>query len=165
MLLLLIRHADAGERDPARWADDAQRPITDEGRAVQAKVAKRLRKRRATPERILSSPWTRAWQSAQVTAEGTRGGAIEPVVCEALARAPNLKRLADAVGQPAHDAIVALVGHEPWLGQLASLLLTAEADRLHIDFPKSAVMGIEISEIGSGAGTLRFFWTPRNKVR
>ena len=42
---------------------------------------------------------------------------------------------------------VALVGHEPWLGSLASLLLTGEPHRVSIDFPKSGVMGIETDAI------------------
>ncbi|HEY7678606.1 MAG TPA: hypothetical protein VIG69_16145 [Candidatus Methylomirabilis sp.] len=31
MDLYLVRHAFAGKRDPARWPDDTQRPITPEG--------------------------------------------------------------------------------------------------------------------------------------
>ena len=36
MLLLLNRHANAGERDPAQWPDDRDRPLTDKGRKVQS---------------------------------------------------------------------------------------------------------------------------------
>ena len=36
MLLLLVRHADAGDRDPAQWPDDTLRPLTDKGRKVHA---------------------------------------------------------------------------------------------------------------------------------
>ena len=40
MLLLLNRHANAGDRDPAQWPDDRDRPLTDKGRKVQADVSR-----------------------------------------------------------------------------------------------------------------------------
>ena len=56
---------------------------------------------------------------------------------------------------------MALVGHEPWLSGLASLLLTGEPHRVSIDFPKSGVIGIEADAIDAGAGMLRFFLRPK----
>ena len=45
MRLLLNRHADAGQRDPAQWPDDRDRPLTDKGRKVQSELSRWLRKR------------------------------------------------------------------------------------------------------------------------
>ena len=42
MLLLLIRHAHAGDRDAERWPDDRDRPLTDKGRKTQRKVSRWL---------------------------------------------------------------------------------------------------------------------------
>ena len=36
MLLLLVRHAHAGDRDPNQWPDDRDRPLTDKGRKLRA---------------------------------------------------------------------------------------------------------------------------------
>ncbi len=156
MLILLIRHADAGDHDPALWPDDTLRPLTDKGRKRHRKVARRLRRRDLTPTLLLASPWLRAWQTALLTAEVARGPA--PVACPALAAPPTVDSIARAAGPQPPGAIVALVGHEPWLGQLASLLLTGSGSALTVDFPKSAVLGIECGALAPAEGALSFFW-------
>lgn len=159
MQLLLIRHADAGEHDPSLWPDDTLRPLTDKGRKRHRRVAKQLRKRGLVPTLLLASPWLRAWQTAVITTEFARGPA--PLASPALAEAPHLGRLASAIGTAGDDAVVALVGHEPWLGHLASLLLAGDPTGLAIDFPKSGVLGLDLAELKAGASHLRFFWRPK----
>lgn len=159
MQLLIIRHADAGARDPARWPDDTRRPISSRGRKRHRKMARRLRRRDLVPTLLLSSPWLRAWETAEITAGETGGPA--PVACEALADSPDLDRLAAAIGQPGPEDIVALVGHEPWAGELASLLLTGDVNRLQLDFAKSGVLGLELDSFESGSAVLSFFLRPR----
>ncbi len=160
MLLLLVRHAHAGDRDPDRWPDDRDRPLTDKGRKTQRRVARALAKLDLVPARVLTSPWARALETAAVlvTELGLRAPAI-PV--EALAAEPDLVRLADDIGEPGTDAIVALVGHSPWIEELATLLLAGSAGSLRMDFPKAGVMGIDLARPAPGAGELRFFLRPK----
>jgi phosphohistidine phosphatase len=160
MQLLIIRHADAGEHDPARWPDDSKRPISPKGRKRHRKVAKRLRRRDLIPDLLLSSPWLRAWETAEITAAGT--GSPAPMACEALAASPDLERLAAAIGKQGPDAVVALVGHEPWTGELASMLLTGDPHGMAIDFAKSAVLGLELDTLEAGSAALSFFLRPRS---
>jgi phosphohistidine phosphatase SixA len=129
MLLMLVRHADAGERDPAQWPDDTLRPLTEKGRKVHARVAKALRESGLIPELVLTSPWLRAALDAMV---GPRKG----------------------------KAMVALVGHSPWLEELAALLLTGTTNGMLVDFPKSGVLGVEADRV-SDKGALRFFLRPK----
>jgi len=161
LLLLIVRHADAGERDPAQWPDDSQRPLSPRGRKRHRRVARRLHRRELVPTLLLSSPWLRAWQTAELTASVTGGPA--PVACEALAETPDLRRIIAAIGKPDSGAIVALVGHEPWTGELASLLLTGDARRMQIDFPKSGVLGLEVEEVGPGSAVLKFLVRPKGE--
>jgi len=161
MQLLIIRHADAGERDPSRWPDDTLRPLSPKGEKRHKRVARRLRRRGLVPTLLLSSPWLRAWQTAEITAAVT--GSPAPVSCEPLAETPNLARIAAAVGNPGDDAIVALVGHEPWTGELASLLLSGDIHQLAIDFPKSGVMGLELAELDAGGAVLQFLHRPKRE--
>ncbi len=161
MKLLLIRHADAGERDEQRWPDDRDRPITGKGERRHAKMARRLRKLGLQPVLLLSSPWKRAWQTAQITRAVLACPA--PVASETLAASPALARIANAIGnRGAHD-LVALVGHEPWMGELAGRLLTGQPNGVSIDWPKSGVMGIAVEAIKPGAGTLEFFMRPKSE--
>jgi phosphohistidine phosphatase len=160
MLLLLNRHANAGQRDPAQWPDDRDRPLTDKGRKVQGEVSRWLRKRDLTPALVLTSPWTRAAQTAQILVEVARV-AQPPVPCEALAEDPDLARLQDCVGEQPPDATIAMVGHSPWMEELAAILLGESASSLQIDFPKSGLMGIELDRLEPGAGALWCFVRPK----
>jgi phosphohistidine phosphatase len=161
MLLLLIRHAAAAERDSALWPDDSQRPLTDKGRKVQSKVARFLRKNDLTPTLLLTSPWVRAMQTAEVTVAGAQL-AGPPVPCDALADEPDLARLGECVGHQPPEAIVAMVGHSPWIEELAAILLGGSARSTRIDYPKSGVMGLDVGdELRPGGAELRFFIRPK----
>ena len=159
MLLLLNRHANAGERDPAQWPDDRDRPLTDKGRKVQRDVSRTLRKLDLTPTLVLTSPWLRAAQTAEILVEAVRAQPAVP--CEPLAQEPDLIRLAEFVGEQPADAIVALVGHSPWMEELASLLLAGSTHHLRMDFPKSGGIGMDLAALEPGAGELRFFLRPK----
>ena len=160
MLLLLNRHANAGARDPAQWPDDRDRPLTDKGRKVQGDVSRFLRKRDLAPSLVLTSPWIRAAQTAAILVEVARVGK-PPVPCEPLAEDPDLIRLQDFASDQPSGAIVAMVGHSPWMEDLASILLGGSSTSIRIDFPKSGVMGIELDRLEPGAGELRFFVRPK----
>src|SRR5262245_6017181 len=105
MHLLLIRHAHAGDRDPKQWPDDRDRPLTDKGRKTQRKVSRALAKLDLIPARVLTSPWLRAAQTAEVLVQEL--GLTAPAIpCAALAADPDLSRLADDIGEPGSDAVV-----------------------------------------------------------
>lgn len=164
MILLLIRHAHAGERDPMRWADDTQRPLTRRGRDGARRMARRLRAQGLRPTLILASPWRRAWQSAELLA-GAAAPNLAPIAVGALAVTPAIAPIGRAIGAQDAGAIVALVGHEPWLSQLAGLLLVGRREGLSVDFPKGGVLGLEAEEVRSGAARLRFFLRPKQTDR
>jgi phosphohistidine phosphatase len=160
MLLLIIRHADAGERDPARWPDDTQRPLSDKGRKVHRRVSRALKRLELVPELVLTSPWVRAAQTADILVEEL-GLQARPVPVTALADSPELSRLADDLGKPPSGAIVAMVGHSPWTEELGAILLGGTAASVRIDFPKSGVLGIDLAELAPAAGELRFLLRPK----
>jgi phosphohistidine phosphatase len=160
VLLLLIRHAHAGDRDPDRWPDDRDRPLTDKGRKVQRRLSRALGDQQLAPTIVLTSPWTRAVQTAEILVSEL-GLPQAPIPGAALAAPPDLSRLADDIGKPGSDAIVALVGHSPWIEELAALLLTGQPTGLRMDYPKSGVMGIDLEKPALGAGELRFFLRPK----
>lgn len=159
MRLLLIRHADAGERDPDRWPDDSLRPLTEKGERRHQKVAKRIRKLGLRPTLLLSSPWKRAWQTAEITAEEL--GCSPPVATDVLASPPSLARISSAVGSRDAEDVVALVGHDPWISELAARLLTGQPNGLNVDFPKSGIMLLSLEHVRAGSATLEMFLRPK----
>ncbi len=162
MLILIVRHADAGERDPAKYPDDSLRPLSKRGRKDHSRVSKALRERDLAPDIVVASPWTRAWQTATImTKEFSGKKKMKPVTAPSLTTDPDLDAIRTDIGPTDGIACIALVGHEPWLSELASLLLTGDPRRLATDLPKSGVLGIETAALEPGTGTLRFFQRPK----
>jgi phosphohistidine phosphatase len=160
MLLLLVRHAHAGDRDPSQWPDDTQRPLTEKGRKAHAKVARTLRNLELAPELVLTSPWLRAMQTAEIVREVMLLPQA-PVPTTALADDPDLARIAAEVGPRGDRSVVALVGHSPWLEELAALLLTGSDRGLKVDLPKSGVMALDADRLAPASATLWFFLRPK----
>ena len=157
MLVLLLRHADAGMPDPVKWPGDVDRPLSDTGHSTQRAMGELLRGTGIAVEAVLTSPLLRARQTAAITAEVL--GLTPPVVCDALAAPPNMRALSKCIASIRADTI-ALVGHSPWLEQLASILLAGSPDGMSIDFPKSAAMAIRADTLDPGAGELIAFAPP-----
>ena len=78
MELYLVRHAIAGKPDAASWPDDSERPLTEEGITRFRPAARGLATLVPDVERVLSSPWTRAWQTAEILQEENDWPAPEP---------------------------------------------------------------------------------------
>jgi phosphohistidine phosphatase len=117
MELFLIRHAIAAEKsDPAF---DHARPLTGKGRKRFEGVVRGLDALGIRFDRVYHSPWVRALQ----TAELCRPIGGELVMLDALA-APPKGELYDAL----RGDSIALVGHEPWMGELCSELVTGRRD-------------------------------------
>ncbi len=117
MDLLLWRHAEAVDGLP-----DNTRELTERGIKQAHKVAEWLDKRRPKKLRVLASPTTRTRQTASAF---TRDFEVVP----ALAPGNDISSILAACGWPDGGGAVLVVGHQPELGRLASLLLSGqEAD-------------------------------------
>jgi phosphohistidine phosphatase len=135
--LYLVRHAIAEDRDASRWPDDALRPLTPAGAARFAEAARGLRRIAPEVEAVLSSPYARAWQTAEILEREARWPAPEP---SSALEAPRWANDAfTALGEVPELASVALVGHEPQLSMLASLLLTGDPRMWGLELKKGAV--------------------------
>jgi phosphohistidine phosphatase len=113
-------------RDPARWPDDARRPLTTAGKGAVRSVSKGLAAVGVERPTIRTSPAVRSADTARIAAEVL--GAIGPLERWdelAFGAAPEgvVRRL---VQEGPRTGTVLLVGHEPGLGQLAGLLLFGE---------------------------------------
>ena len=129
---------------------------------LHAEASSALRQKGLIPDVIMSSPWKWAWQTATIMADEFSGKKkMRPIPAPSLAAEPDLAAIRADLGSMDNLECIALVGHEPWLSELTSLLLTGEANRLPIDFPKSGVVGIEAIPLDAGGGTLEFFLRPQ----
>src|SRR3981189_883712 len=87
MDLYLVRHGIAYDPDPTQWPDDKDRPLPPEGEKRLRQVARGLRELVPSVSVVLSSPWARAWRTAELLEKEAHWPA--PVACEALALGPS----------------------------------------------------------------------------
>jgi len=160
MEVYLIRHAIAEVRDPTQWPDDTKRPLTEAGAERFRRAAEGLAVLVPSVGALLSSPWRRAWESAQILQEVA--GWPKPEKCEALEGHRSPRGLAAVLRQQAASGSVALVGHEPQMHALASYLLTGDSARLLIEFKKGGVAAFTLDPaIRPGTATLLWALPPR----
>ena len=154
--LYLVRHAIAAERG-SEWPDDTKRPLTERGMSRFKEEVKGLKRLDVEIDEIFTSPLIRARQTAELLAAGLEGK--PPVkVLEALAPGHTSTAVMTQLAKVAKRRRVALVGHEPDLGELAAHLIGAGRA---LPFKKGGVCRIDVGSLSARrAGSLIWFVTP-----
>ncbi|MGA2247386.1 MAG: phosphohistidine phosphatase SixA [Verrucomicrobiota bacterium] len=161
MELYLLRHGLAVERGERGLEDDSARPLTVKGRRQLRKSAGAIRKLGGRIDLILSSPYRRARQTAEIVARELK---LKKRLKYAQALAPGgaVRNLLRQLGreQPAPDKVL-LVGHEPDLSRLVSLL-TSGSQQLQLDFKKGGLCKLEGGKLRAGkCASLVWLLTPK----
>lgn len=156
MIVYVVRHAWAEDRDEAAYPNDDLRPLSAKGKKRFRRVVKRLVKRGFCPRRIATSPLVRCRQTADLIAKFAPhepspeerddlkpGGRLEPL-------------LAWTAECGAGD--VAWVGHAPDVEELTAALIGGGEAALH--FAKGSVAAIEFTgQVAAGQGLLLWLAT------
>ena len=155
--LYLIRHGLAEERGEA-WPDDTKRPLTERGMSRVRKAVRGLARLGVSIDVVLTSPLVRARQTAEIIV-----GGFDPrpqlVNVDGLAPDGGYQALVADLEKQTRRTSIALVGHEPGIGELAARLIGA---RHPIEFKKGAICRIDVETLPpAGPGTLRWFLTPK----
>lgn len=150
MKLYLVQHGEARSKE-----EDPERPLTERGGRDIRAVAGALAPGAVTARRILHSGKTRARQTADLLAERVNpaGGVHAADGLDPLADpAPWAERVDGETGD------LALVGHLPHLGRLASLLLCDDAERTVVTFQQGGILCLERDD--GGAWSVRWMLVP-----
>jgi phosphohistidine phosphatase len=135
-MILLMRHADAVSDEV-----DAARPLSQKGRDQVSRVCEALRRvPDLDPNQIWHSPLVRSRETAELLAKGL--GLRAPLVL-----APGLEPENDpadiAAILNAETRDLAIVGHEPHLGVLTSLMVHGPVRAgVYYPFPKAGVVAL-----------------------
>ena len=159
MNIYLIRHGIAIEAGTPEY-EDSQRPLTDKGRKKMRQIAKGLRKLGVEFDLILSSPYVRARETAEILAAVLK-------MKKKIAFSENLipiagpELLVPEINDKYSVESIALVGHEPHLSALIGVL-TSENVNLDVTLKKGGVCYLEADDLhhDNHRATLEWLLTP-----
>jgi phosphohistidine phosphatase len=163
--LFLIRHA---KTEPAMGFNDHERALTERGRGDAHALAESLAARGVLPQTLIHSGARRAKETAEIfVAQWPHGVALEAAASLYEASPATLFSLARGLSDGAES--VAFVGHNPSIGEIASILAGSgdqrELRRMASKFPTCAVAVLDFavptwSEIERNRGLLALYLTP-----
>ena len=156
MQLYFLRHglADWPDWDPAQ---DHLRPLTKDGLKKMKAEAKALARLGLQFDAILSSPYTRAVQTADIVAEQL---GLEVVEDERLAPGFNLERLNEIVTRYPTAQVLLLVGHEPTFSSTITTLIGGG----RLTLKKGALARVEITSFEPLSGELLWLLQPKTLI-
>jgi phosphohistidine phosphatase len=149
MEIWLLRHAAAEDRSSS--GRDADRTLTEDGHKRARDVARGLAALEPGIDRVLTSPFARARQTAEPVARALK---LSTHLRETSALEPD-RDPDEVVGEVREEKVesVLLVGHEPHLGALLGRLVFGRPGAPSIPMKKAAVARLEWE--GSGAASLK----------
>lgn len=155
MKICILRHAEAEPRGPS--VAEAERKLTPNGKRQLRAVLKQAIEAGVDPEVILSSPWTRAVETAMAAHEAF---ACEQVI-ETKSLLPGVQpaQIWSEIRSIRPLKEIMVVGHEPHLSRFAAFLLEAP---VAIDLKKAGLIRIEVQDReGPPRGVLKWMLTPK----
>lgn len=155
MEVLLIRHAIAEDRGAGAWADDRERALTTGGAERFRRIARVLAAVWDPPDLVLASPYARAWQTALILAQEV--GWAAPEACPELVPAYPPAAVLDVLRARSAAERVVLVGHEPMMSGIVSLLLGGSADAVALEMKKGGAALVRC-DAPPVAGTAELVW-------
>lgn len=157
MNLYLIRHAIAEEENAS--GEDSQRELTDKGAKKMRLIAKGLRTLGIEFDIILTSPYIRAQQTAEILADVFK-------MKKSVSVSENLTPMGDPdlllaeINEKYTVNSLAIVGHEPYLSTLVSLL-TADGAPVEMTFKKGGICYLSTDDLHhTRKATLEWLLTP-----
>lgn len=164
MELFLLRHGIAVDRGLPGDQDDSQRPLTPKGAARIHQIAQVAKRMGVKFDLLLSSPYLRAQQTAQMVASFYK---MEDRLrlTENLTPTVTPSALIGEIHETYADALsILIVGHEPYLSALAGMLLAGD-ENVAITLKKGGLCKLSIDELRyARCATLDWLLTPKQML-
>jgi len=157
MELLIVRHEEAEKR--AAGAQDADRRLTARGKQRMQQAVEGLRTVVPEIDTIATSRLVRAVQTGRILAAAY--GVKKPRKLDSLEPSGDRDEVLEWLQEQGENETVALIGHEPHLGLLASWLLAAPLNHF-VEFQKGGACLLAWPDSPApGNGWLKWAMTPR----
>jgi phosphohistidine phosphatase len=156
MILYIVRHGLAVDRTDPKSPPEAERPLTAKRVQKTRAAALGLAQLKVKPDVLISSPYVRAAQTAEIFAE-TLGYSVNKIkVSEALKPAANPAEIVKVVTRLRAKEVM-VFGHAPHLDSLAAHLV---GSRVFTEIKKAGVACFELAPT-TGKWNLRWLVTPK----
>jgi phosphohistidine phosphatase len=156
MDIFILRHGKAEKATPG--GADRDRALTPEGREALERVLDCASAARARPSLILSSPYRRALETAQIATERLRYDGLITTVDELTPEASPYATWDEIRAHYDEDGIL-LATHEPLASSIAAFLLNSPA--LNLDVKPGTLIAIKCDGVGMlPRGALKWMITP-----
>jgi phosphohistidine phosphatase len=160
MNLFFLRHGKAEPRSP-KWRPDSKRPLTKDGERRMAEVARGARAMDLNFDLILTSPYVRAYRTAEILADVY--GEKKLFETKSLESDALLSGVINEINENfALVENIVLVGHEPFMTRLIGTLIAGEGIPVGIELKKSGLCKLTIEKLAYGkCGRLNWLLTSR----
>lgn len=163
MMLYILRHAEAEET--AETGGDEARKLTVHGKDRTSDAAAGMRAFGIEFDAILTSPLVRARETADTVAAEYSNGPPPHVLPALSGGVPPVEAVTALMPFARHDSVL-VVGHEPQLSALVSLLLTGSPDSMQVRLKKGACVALDVPKrFERGGAELRWMLTQRQLRR
>jgi len=157
MEIYILRHGIAVNRGTPGYKKDSDRPLTTEGEEKVHQIAKAMLSMELKFDLILSSPYLRAKHTAQIVAAELDE---KVTLTDFLVPDGNALELIRELNDEKPQSVL-LVGHEPYLSGLISVLVTGESHAL-IELKKGGLCKLSADRLAFGqCATLNWLLTPK----
>lgn len=160
MNLFILRHGIAVEHGAAGYENDDERPLTSKGERKVWMIAEAMKALEISFDLILSSPLVRARQTAEIVAEALKAQKRLELT-DTLAPQERAEPLIEYLSEQGAVDNVLLVGHEPFLSRLISLLISGDSEA-SVLLKKGGFCKLSTGELKRGqCATLEWLLTPK----
>jgi phosphohistidine phosphatase len=159
MQLYIVRHGIAIDRENPKCPPDSERYLTEEGLEKTRQVAKGVAALGATADLLLSSPYIRATQTAQIFAGALDYSKQKIRRSDLLLPGADPSLLFRELAKDKESASVFLFGHAPQLDDLIAMALGSKGRVTSLK--KAGVALIELKRISPPIGVLVWLATPK----
>jgi len=155
-ILYLVRHAHASD-----GPSDPERPLSPKGKRQVSRICNALKgKSLINPSLVWHSPYRRAKETADHLVEGL-GLSVPVKTVEGITPFDTPSTIFDPIEQSGENLMV--VGHEPHMSGLASLLLSGDPSAGYVVFPKSSILNLTRLKVGKRSTPWQIAWHINHK--
>lgn len=159
MQLYIVRHGIAIDREDPKCPPDPERFLTEEGIEKTRQVAKGVIEISSVPDLMLSSPYVRAMQTAEIFAKALEYSKDKIRKSDFLLPGAESLQLFRELSRDKDNSVVFVFGHAPHLDDLIATALTSKHQVTSLK--KAGVALVELKRLVPPSGELVWLSTPK----